>query len=138
MFLHRGNKLNPARIHLVSLRSVRRVHSWAFALSASLFSFLAKERKVNATKEELKLVESIAAVRMGGHAAGDHIDGVVVLIPAGEVIRFERTAPVVDQMLPVEWNGSTYGVFPEDLLERTDQVAAHREDNPGIVPIHPT
>jgi hypothetical protein len=92
---------------------------------------------MNATKEELKLVGSIAAVRMGGHAAGDHIDGVVVVIPAGEVIRFDRAAPLLDQMLPVEWNGSIYGVFPEDLLERADQVTAHREDNPGIVPIHP-
>jgi len=88
--------------------------------------------------EELKLGESIAAVRMGGHPAGDHINGVVVTIPAGEVIRFERTAPLLDQMLPVEWNGSRYGVFLEDLLERADQVAAHREENPGIVPIHRT
>ena len=92
---------------------------------------------VDATMEELKLGESIAAVRMGGHPAGDHIDGVVVLIPAGEVIRFERTTPLLDQMLPVEWNGSRYGVFPEDLRERAGQVAAHRVDNPGIVPIHP-
>ena len=87
--------------------------------------------------DEGKLVENIAAVRMGGHAAGDHIDGVAVVIPAGEVIRFDRTAPLLDQMLPVEWNGSSYGVFPEDLLERADKVAVHRVDNPGIVPIHP-
>jgi len=92
---------------------------------------------MNATKEELKLVENIAAVRMGGHVSGDHIDGVVVTIPAGEVIRFDRATPLLDQMLPVEWNGSSYGVFPEDLLERTDQVTAHREENPGIVQIHP-
>jgi hypothetical protein len=103
----------------------------------SLFLIITKQRKKDATMEELKLVESIAAVRMGGHAPGDHIDGVVVLIPPGEVIRFERTTPLLDQMLPVEWNGSSYGVFPDDLLERADQVAAHREDNPGIVPIHP-
>lgn len=88
-------------------------------------------------KEELKLVESIAAVRMAGHAAEDHIDGVVVVIPPGEAIRFDRAAPLMDQMVPVEWNGSSYGVFPEDLLERVDQVAVHREDNPGIVEIHP-
>ena len=93
---------------------------------------------MHATKEELKLVESIAAIRMAGHAAGDHINGVVVVIPAGEVVRFYRAAPLLDQMLPVEWNGSRYGVFPDDLLERADQVAAHREENPGIVPIHPT
>lgn len=88
--------------------------------------------------EELTLVESIAAVRVRGHAAGGHIDGVVVLIPAGQVIRFERSTPLLDQMLPVEWNGSRYGVFPEDLLERAGQVPAHREENPGIVPIRGT
>lgn len=89
-------------------------------------------------KEELKLAESVAAVRMGDHAAGDHRDGVVVTIPPGEVIRFDRAAPLLDQMVPVEWNGSSYGVFREDLLARVGQVVAHREDNPGIVPIHPT
>jgi hypothetical protein len=92
---------------------------------------------VDATKEEFKLVENIAAVRVGGNAAGDHIDGVVVVIPAGEVIRFNRGTPLVDQMLAIEWNGSSYRVFPKDLLERADQVVVHREDNPGIVPIHP-
>jgi hypothetical protein len=91
----------------------------------SLFLIITKQRKVNTTKEELKLVESIAAVRMGRHGAGEHIDGVVVTIPAGEVIRFERTTPLLDQMLPVECNGSSYGVFPEDLLERAGQVVAH-------------
>jgi hypothetical protein len=102
-----------------------------------LYFTFTEESKMDTTKEELKLVESIAAIRMGGHAARDHIDGVVVVIPAGEVIGFNRAAPLLDQMLPVEWNGSRYGVFPEDLLERAGQVAAHREDNPGIVPIHP-
>jgi hypothetical protein len=92
---------------------------------------------MDTTKEELKLAESIAAIRMGGRAAADHIDGVVVVIPAGEVIRFDRAAPLLDQMLPVEWNGSSCGVFPEDLLERADKVESHREDNPGIVSIHP-
>jgi hypothetical protein len=92
---------------------------------------------MDTTKEELKLVENIAAVPMGGHAAGGHIDGVAVVIPAGEVIRFNRAAPLVDQMLPVEWNGSSYGVFRQDLLERGDKAKPHCEDNPGIVPIHP-
>jgi hypothetical protein len=40
-------------------------------------------------------------------------------------------------MLAIEWNGSSYRVFPKDLLERAHQVVVHREDNPGIVPIHP-
>ena len=86
--------------------------------------------------EELKLVENIAAVRMDVQVAGDHIKGVAVVIPAGEVIGFDRTAPLVDEMLHVEWNDSSYGVFPKDLLERTDKTTVHRVDNPGIVPIH--
>jgi hypothetical protein len=40
-------------------------------------------------------------------------------------------------MLQVEWNGSSYGVFPKDLLERTGKATARRVDNPGIVSIHP-
>ena len=87
--------------------------------------------------EELKLVENIAAVRMDVHVPGNRIEGVAVVIPAGEVIRFDRTAPLFDQMLQVEWNGSSYGVFPQDLLERTGKATAHRVDNPGIVSIHP-
>ena len=72
---------------------------------------------MDTTKEELKLVESIAAIRIGRHSAGDHVDGVVVVISAGEVIRFDRDAALLDQLLPVECNGSSYGVFLEDLLE---------------------
>lgn len=85
--------------------------------------------------EVLKLVENIAGVRMDVHVAGDHVEGVAVVIPAGEVIRFDRTAPLVDEMLQVEWNDSSYRVFPKDLLERTDKATGHRVDNPGIVPI---
>ena len=86
--------------------------------------------------EELKLLENIAAVRVDVQVAGDHIKGVAVVIPAGEVIRFDRTALLVDEMLQVEWNDSRYGVFPKDLLERTDKATTRRVDNPGIVPIH--
>jgi hypothetical protein len=70
--------------------------------------------------EELKVVEKIAAVRMGFQVDGDHIEGVAVVIPVGEVIRFDRTAPLLDQMVQVEWQGSDY-----------------RVDNPGIVSINP-
>jgi hypothetical protein len=87
--------------------------------------------------EELTLLENIAAVRMGVHVAEDHIEGVALVIPAGEAIRFDRTAPLLDQMLQVEWNGSNYGVFPKDLLERTGKPTAQHVDNPGIVSIHP-
>jgi len=74
---------------------------------------------------------------MGGRAAGDHIDGMVGVIPAGEVIRFDRAAQLLDQMLLVERNGSSCGVFPEGLLEPADKVESHREDNSGSVSIHP-
>src|SRR5579864_7685856 len=87
--------------------------------------------------EELKRVENIAAVRIGVHVTGDQIEGVAIVIPAGEAVRFDRTAPLLDQMLQVEWNGSNYGVFPKDLLERTGKATAHRVDNPGIVSTHP-
>ena len=86
--------------------------------------------------EELKLVESIAAVRIGGQVIGNHIEGVAVIIPGGQVVRFDRTAPLVNQLLAVEWKGSRYGVFLKDLLERTDKPVSHHVDNPGIVPIH--
>lgn len=87
--------------------------------------------------EELKLVENIAAVRICDHGVGNRIEGVAVVIPVSEVIRFDRTAPLIDHMLPVEWNGASYGVFPESLLELADKAQSHRVDNPGIVPIHP-
>ena len=87
---------------------------------------------------KLKLVESIAAVRIGGQVVGNHIEGVAVIIPAGQVIRFDRTEPLVNQLLPVEWNRSRYGVFLKDLLERTNKPVSHHVDNPGIVPIHRT
>ena len=88
--------------------------------------------------EELKLVENIAAVRMGARGTGDQIEGVAVVIPAGEIISFDLTALLVNQLLPVQWNGSLYGVFLKDLLERTDKPASRHVDNPGIVPIHRT
>jgi hypothetical protein len=137
VYFSKRNTLKSTRIHLMTNTSARRLFHRPLLCWQSLFLIITKQRKVDATMEELKLVESIAAVRMGGHAAGDHINGVVVLIPAGQVIRFQRTTPLLDQMLPVKWNGSSYGVFLEDLLEHAGQVVSHREDNPGIVPIHP-
>lgn len=84
-------------------------------------------------KEKLTLETNLAAV----HFSATEPAGVAVVIPAGETIRFDRGAPLVNQMLQVEWNDSSYGVFPVDLRERADKVAAHRVDNPGIVSIHP-
>jgi hypothetical protein len=106
-------------------------------IRGKLCAFVSLPSGARGMVEELKVVEKIAAVRMGDHVVGGHIEGVAVVIPAGEVIRFDRAAPLLDQMLPVEWNGSSYGVFPEDLLERADKATSHRVDNPGIVPIHP-
>jgi hypothetical protein len=73
-------------------------------------------------KQKLKLEENIAAVRFAEFAAVNDVKGVAVTIPAGEIVQLDRGAPVVDHMRQIEWNGSSYGVFPEDLLERTDKL----------------
>jgi putative hemolysin len=66
-------------------------------------------------KENLMLEEDLAGVRLEER---EHEKGVVVLIPAGEVIRVDSTAPRLGRMQQVEWQGSAYGVFPQDLLKR--------------------
>ena len=73
-------------------------------------------------KEKLKLEAHIAAVRFSEFALGEDVVGVAVTIPAGEIIQVDRRAPVVGHMRQIEWNGSRYGVFGEDLLERTDRL----------------
>ena len=65
--------------------------------------------------ESLMLEKDIAGVRL---EEDEHQKGVLVLIPAGEVIQVDRTAPPLGRMQQVEWQGSAYGVFPQDLLER--------------------
>jgi hypothetical protein len=117
--------------------TIRSTYTANERIRGELYAFVSLPSRRGVMVEELKLVENIAAVRVGVHGAEDHIEGVAVVIPAGEVIRFDRTAPLRDQMQQVEWNGSSYGVFPRDLLERTDRAKSHRVDNPGIVPIHP-
>src|SRR5712672_3382072 len=92
-----SNAQTPTCIHLLREQSLRQFihipsHRWHLCIS-----HLPRRCKMDTAKEELKLVESIAAIRMGGHAAGDHIKGVVVVIPAGEVVRFYRAAPLLDQ-----------------------------------------
>ena len=72
-------------------------------------------------KQKVKLEENIAAVRLQEFAVGDHVAGVAEVIPAGEIVKLDRRAPVVGHMRQIEWNGSRYGVFADDLLERTDK-----------------
>jgi hypothetical protein len=67
--------------------------------------------------ESLMLEKDIAGVRLEQY---EHKNGVLVLIPAGAVIRVDRTAPPLGRMQQVEWQGSAYGVFPQDLLKRVD------------------
>ena len=72
-------------------------------------------------KQKLKLEENIAAVRFADFAMGDSVTGVAEIIPAGEIVHLDRKAPVVGHMRQIEWKGSRYGVFADDLLERTDK-----------------
>lgn len=74
---------------------------------------------MDSDKQKLKLGESIAAVRFGEFAGGDHITGVAEIIPAGEIVQVVRQAPVVDHLRQIEWHGTRYGVFGEDLIKRT-------------------
>jgi hypothetical protein len=78
-------------------------------------------------KQKLKLEGNIAAVRFAEVALGGDVTGVAVTIPAGEIVYLDRRAPVVGHMRQIEWRGSRYGVFPDDLLERTDKL--HAEDS---------
>lgn len=77
-------------------------------------------------KQKLKLEENIAAVRFTEFSAGHDVKGAAVTIPAGEIVDLDRQAPVVGHMRQIEWNGSRYGVFPDDLIERTDKLQADR------------
>ena len=69
--------------------------------------------------ENLMLEKELAGVRLEEQ---EHEKGVVVLIPAGEVIRVDPTAPRLGRMQKVEWQGSAYGVFPQDLLNRCGSI----------------
>ena len=69
-------------------------------------------------KEHLMVEKDLAGVRLEEQ---EREKGVVVLIPAGEVIRVDPTAPHLGRMQKVEWQGSAYGVFPQDLLKRCDR-----------------
>jgi hypothetical protein len=76
---------------------------------------------MDSNKQKLKLEENIAAVRFADFAMDDNVTGVAEVIPAGEIVKLDRRAPVVGHMRQIEWNGSRYGVFGDDLLERTDK-----------------
>jgi hypothetical protein len=91
--------------------------------------------EMNIRQERLKLEGNIAAVFLGAYVAGHEVTGGALVIPAGEVIRFDRTRPLISRMLPIEWRGTKFGVFPETLLkcanttslpkQRTDCVAQY-------------
>lgn len=67
--------------------------------------------------ENLMLEDDIPAVHLEGL---NFKNPVLVLIPAGDVIHVDRTAPRIGRMQPVEWQGSKYGVFPQDLLKHSE------------------
>jgi hypothetical protein len=79
---------------------------------------------MDSSKQKLKLEENIAAVRFAEFAMGDNVTGVAEIIPAGEIVQLDRKAPVVGHMRQIEWNGARYGVFGDDLVERTDKPSA--------------
>ena len=74
---------------------------------------------MNAGKEKLKLETNIAAVRFS-QVVDDEITGVAVIIPGGEIVQLDRNAPVVGRLRQIEWKGSRYGVFPDDLRRRVE------------------
>jgi hypothetical protein len=76
---------------------------------------------MDTVKRKLKLEESIAGVHLADCGVGAQVTGVAEVIPAGEIVQVDRQAPVVGRLRQIEWNGSRYGVFPDDLLERTDK-----------------
>jgi len=80
------------------------------------------EEEMDIGKQKLKLEANIAAVRFTEFAVGDDVAGVAVTIPAGEIVHVDRRAPVVGHMRQIDWKGSMYGVFCQDLLERTEQL----------------
>lgn len=86
-------------------------------------------------KERLVLNQNLAAVRIEPNGSGDGPAGVATVIPVGEIIEVDGDAPLMGRLRPVEWKGSLYCVFPEDLRELTP-LPGFRDDNPGIVKIH--
>ena len=73
------------------------------------------------TTEKLKLYEKVAAVRFSTTAIVNEIAGVAEIIPAGEVIHIDLTAPLIGGMRQVDWKGILFGVFDRDLQERADR-----------------
>ena len=72
-------------------------------------------------KERLKLEHDIGAVRLLASEPSDELTGVAVSIPAGEIVYFNRNEPAVERMQQIEWQGSRYEVFADDLLPRTEK-----------------
>ena len=67
----------------------------------------------------------------------DEPEGIVTIIPLGEIIEVDRGAPLVGRLQQLHWKGSPYGVFPEDLRDPELTSPSCHYDNPGIVGIPP-
>jgi hypothetical protein len=94
--------------------------------------------EMNTVKQKLSLCENLAAIRYSPREGLKEVTGVAIVIPEGEIIELDRTAPLIGRMRLIEWNGFAYGVFPQDLQERADEPAPRlREKNAGIAAVHP-
>ena len=82
---------------------------------------------MNIRQERLRLERGIAAVFLEVCVAGGGVTGAALVIPAGEVIRFDRTAPLISRMLPIEWRRTKLAVFPETLLKCVNTTALSKQ-----------
>ena len=89
--------------------------------------------EMNIKQERLRLEENIAAVFVGAYVAGHEVTGGAVVIPAGEVIRFDRTTPLISRMLPIEWRGTKFGVFPETLLKYANTTSLPKQRTDCVI-----
>jgi hypothetical protein len=84
--------------------------------------------EMNIRQERLKLEGNIAAVFLGAYVAGHEVTGGALVIPAGEVIRFDRTTPLISRMLPIEWRGTKFGVPGNSTQMRKHNLATKTTD----------
>jgi hypothetical protein len=92
---------------------------------------------MDTSKEKLILHRNLAAVRIESPGLDDEPAGVATIIPMGEIIEIDRGTPLVGRLQQVQWKGSPYGVFSEDLHDRKLTSPSIRYDNPGIVGMPP-
>jgi hypothetical protein len=87
---------------------------------------------MNMRHERLKLEWNIGAVLLEKYVAGDEITGGPLVIPAGEVIRFDRTAPLIGRMLLIEWRRTKFGVFPETLFKCSNTTSLPKQQTDSV------